>query len=65
MAWAEAHAQGTDAERVRRLATRFAGIDGVEPVGEAARSRDGPARYSTRRADRRRARCARARRTRP
>src|SRR5919204_4817966 len=47
MAWAQAHAQGADAERVRRLAARFAGMDGVEPVGE--RPQPGrPARYSTR-----------------
>ena len=36
MAWSEAHAQGTTAERVRRLAARFTGMDGVEPVGDAA-----------------------------
>ena len=41
MAWAEAHAQGATAERVRRLAARLAGTDGVEPVGEAAAARAG------------------------
>jgi conjugative relaxase-like TrwC/TraI family protein len=47
MAWAEAHAQGADAVRVRRLAARFAGLDAVEAVGE--RPQPGrPARYSTR-----------------
>jgi conjugative relaxase-like TrwC/TraI family protein len=47
MAWSEAHAQGASAERVRRLAQRFVGMQGVEPVGEAARP-GRPARYSTR-----------------
>ena len=47
MAWSEAHAQGASAERVRRLAARFVGMDGVEPVGEAAQP-GRPARYSTR-----------------
>ena len=46
MAWAEAHGQGASAERVRRLATRFVGMQGVERVGEAARP-GRPARYST------------------
>src|SRR5439155_17389299 len=47
MAWSEAHAQGAAAERVRRLAARFTGMDGVEPVGEAPQP-GRPARYSTR-----------------
>src|SRR5215218_4617758 len=47
MAWSHAHAQGTTAERVRRLAARFTGMDGVEPVGEAAQP-GRPGRYSTR-----------------
>jgi conjugative relaxase-like TrwC/TraI family protein len=47
MAWSEAHAQGTTAERVRRLAARFVGMEGVEPVGDAAQP-GRPARYSTR-----------------
>ena len=47
MAWSEAHAQGASAERVRRLAARFVGMNGVEPVGEAAQP-GRPARYSTR-----------------
>ncbi len=47
MAWSEAHAQGGSADRIRRLAARFTGMDGVEPVGEAAQP-GRPARYSTR-----------------
>ena len=47
MAWSEAHAQGASAERVRLLAARFVGMNGVEPVGEAAQP-GRPARYSTR-----------------
>jgi hypothetical protein len=47
IAWSEAHAQGASAERVRRLAARFVGMNGVEPVGEAAQP-GRPARYSTR-----------------
>ena len=47
MAWSEAHAQGAAAERVRRLALRFVGMDGVESVGEAPQP-GRPARYSTR-----------------
>jgi conjugative relaxase-like TrwC/TraI family protein len=47
MAWAEAHPQGASADRVRRLATRFVGMDGVEPVGEEPQP-GRPARYSTR-----------------
>jgi hypothetical protein len=47
MAWAEAHAQGAPADRVRRLATRFTGMDGVEPVGEPPQP-GRPSRYSTR-----------------
>jgi conjugative relaxase-like TrwC/TraI family protein len=47
MAWSEAHAQGAGAERVRRLAVRFVGMDGVESVGEAPQP-GRPARYSTR-----------------
>ena len=43
----EAHAQGASAERVRLLAARFVGMNGVEPVGEAAQP-GRPARYSTR-----------------
>jgi conjugative relaxase-like TrwC/TraI family protein len=46
MAWSQAHAQGTSAERVRRLASRLARADGVEPVGERP-SPGRPARYST------------------
>ena len=46
MAWAEAHAQGATADRVRRLAARFAGMQGVERVGEDAQP-GRPARYST------------------
>ena len=46
MAWAEAHAGGASAERVRRLASRFVGMQGVERVGEAAQP-GRPARYST------------------
>lgn len=46
MAWAEAHAQGASAERVRRLAVRFAQIDGVERVGEEPTA-GRPARFST------------------
>ena len=47
MAWSEAHAQGASAERVRLLAARFVGMNGVEPVGDAAQP-GRPARYSTR-----------------
>jgi conjugative relaxase-like TrwC/TraI family protein len=47
MAWAEAHPQGAAADRVRRLAARFVGMEGVEPVGEAPQP-GRPARYSTR-----------------
>jgi conjugative relaxase-like TrwC/TraI family protein len=46
MAWAEAHAQGASVDRVRRLAARFARIEGVERVGEEATA-GRPARYST------------------
>jgi hypothetical protein len=46
MAWAEAHAQGATADRVRRLASRFTGMQGVERVGEDAQP-GRPARYST------------------
>jgi conjugative relaxase-like TrwC/TraI family protein len=46
MAWSQAHAQGASAERVRRLAERFVGMQGVEPVGEAAQP-GRPAHYST------------------
>ena len=46
MAWAEAHAQGADASRIRRLCARFVQIDGVERVGEHP-SPGRPARYST------------------
>ena len=46
MAWAQAHAQGASAGRVRTLAARLARADGVEPVGEEARP-GRPARYST------------------
>ena len=63
MAWSEAHAQGASAERVRRLAARFVGMNGVEPVGEAAQP-GRPARYSTRELLDVRARRARARRAR-
>lgn len=47
MAWAQAHVHGATAERVRRLAARFPGLQGVEPVGEPAQP-GRPARYSTR-----------------
>jgi conjugative relaxase-like TrwC/TraI family protein len=47
MAWSEAHAQGGSADRIRRLAARFTGMDGVEPVGEAPQP-GRPSRYSTR-----------------
>ena len=46
MAWAEVHAQGATADRVRRLASRFTGMRGVERVGEDAQP-GRPARYST------------------
>lgn len=46
MAWAEAHAQGATGVRVRRLASRFTGMKGVERVGEDAQP-GRPARYST------------------
>lgn len=46
MAWAEAHAQGATSDRVRRLASRFTGMKGVERVGEDAQP-GRPARYST------------------
>src|SRR6266540_662260 len=46
MAWAEAHALGASAERVRRLAARLTQTDGLERVGERP-SPGRPARYST------------------
>ena len=46
MAWAQAHAAGASAERVRRLAARLVRTDGVEQVGERP-SPGRPARYST------------------
>src|SRR6266536_2071414 len=46
MAWSQAHAQGASADRVRRLAARLTGTDGVERVGEPP-SPGRPARYST------------------
>ena len=46
IAWAQAHAQGASAERIRLLAARLAVADGVETVGEEARP-GRPARYST------------------
>lgn len=46
MAWAQAHVQGATADRVRRLASRFTGMQGVERVGEDAQP-GRPARYST------------------
>ncbi len=46
MAWAQAHTQGAEAERVRRLANRLTATDGVERVGERP-SPGRPARYST------------------
>ena len=46
MAWSQAHAQGASADRVRRLAARLTGTDGVERVGERP-SPGRPARYST------------------
>lgn len=46
VAWAEAHRDGADARRIRRLCARFVELDGVERVGdEPAPGR--PARYST------------------
>jgi conjugative relaxase-like TrwC/TraI family protein len=47
MAWSQAHAHGADAERIRRLAVRFIGMDGVEQVGESPQP-GRPSRYSTR-----------------
>jgi len=46
MAWSQAHTQGVSAERVRRLAARFTGMQGVEPVGEPSQP-GRPAHYST------------------
>jgi conjugative relaxase-like TrwC/TraI family protein len=46
MAWAEAHVQGADASRIRRICERFVDLDGVERVGEPP-SPGRPARYST------------------
>jgi conjugative relaxase-like TrwC/TraI family protein len=46
MAWAAAHAQGASVERVRRLAARFPGMNGIERVGEDPQP-GRPARYST------------------
>jgi hypothetical protein len=46
MAWAEAHVQGADASRIRRICERFVELDGVERVGEPP-SPGRPARYST------------------
>ncbi|HEU6444584.1 MAG TPA: MobF family relaxase [Gaiellaceae bacterium] len=46
MAWAQAHPQGADASRIRRLSARFVRMEGVEPVGEQP-SPGRPARYST------------------
>jgi conjugative relaxase-like TrwC/TraI family protein len=46
MAWAQAHAQGADADRVRLLAARLAKTEGVEQVGDAPLP-GRPARYST------------------
>ena len=46
MAWAQAHAQGADADRVRLLAARLAKTEGVERVGDAPQP-GRPARYST------------------
>jgi conjugative relaxase-like TrwC/TraI family protein len=46
MAWAQAHAQGADAGRVRLLSARLVKTDGVEQVGEAPQP-GRPARYST------------------
>ena len=46
MAWAQTHAQGADADRVRLLAARLAKTDGVEQVG-ADPQPGRPARYST------------------
>src|SRR6266545_3876421 len=46
MAWSQAHAQGASADRVRRLAARLTGTDGVARVGELP-SPGRPARYST------------------
>jgi conjugative relaxase-like TrwC/TraI family protein len=46
MAWAEAHSQGANASRIRRLCDRFVKIEGVERVGEQPTA-GRPARYST------------------
>jgi conjugative relaxase-like TrwC/TraI family protein len=46
MAWAEAHPQGANASRIRRLCDRFVDMDGVEAVGEEP-TPGRPARYST------------------
>jgi len=46
MAWAQAHATGASADRLRRLAARLVRTDRVEQVGERP-SPGRPARYST------------------
>jgi conjugative relaxase-like TrwC/TraI family protein len=46
MAWAQAHEQGTDAGRIRRICDRFLRVEGIEPVGAVAEP-GRPARYST------------------
>jgi conjugative relaxase-like TrwC/TraI family protein len=46
MAWAAAHEQGALGDRIRRLAERFSGTEGVERVGEAS-APGRPRRYST------------------
>ena len=46
MAWAEAHAQGAPAARIRALVERFTAIEGVAAVGGAA-APGRPLRYST------------------
>jgi conjugative relaxase-like TrwC/TraI family protein len=46
MAWAQAHRSGAIVERVRTLASRLTGTEGVEVVGEPP-SPGRPARYST------------------
>jgi conjugative relaxase-like TrwC/TraI family protein len=46
MAWAQAHVQGADASRIRRICERFVELDGVERIGEPP-SPGRPARYTT------------------
>ncbi len=46
MAWADAHVQGANIDRIRQVAARFEAIDGVRAVGEEP-TPGRPARYST------------------